>query len=578
MAGVFKSLDKSDIRVTPFRTYKLWADTIGEAGSGSVYTIYQANYNPISNYPQVDFLKDTFDQGNPYFDAQELTTSDGKFQRVVHASINHLYYRDFYQNNKASFGSGNINRQFRFLEDKAQVVSMPQSKFGEAILPGSITMTVSWSLAITGSMTTSGLATVVDDLFGNLYVTGGILSPYNQTIGGAFTNYSSSVSKNPVGEWPFDDLYKYINVGLFNHTSSFNRGYWQMESLYTNVSSSFLSGGYEPYPTDKNLLGAVLFFTASQNSRIEVKPSVEPAYRQYYNFENDDFAISMMVMPTAYPTHISGSTLITKQGTVDELRVDDNGNVYTKPVPTKAPYRITYASESLKVKFEKYVGYDLFALTSSISMSLNNLHHVMVSKTGSLVTLYVSNYLTSSSVSASYTFPDKHSSNESNIYIGNNHDNSQGFTGVIDNVKIYKNKLSSDDAKILHHTLGVGNTIVGNAFYNHGMMTLTSPPMQYSIIKTVSTRGTHTIWEKEVSCTVGPGEFGMSMHPSLQEWDPSLGEYKYKALVTGSAFRPFITTIGLYNDYGQLLVIGKLNTPIQTPNNMDTTFIIRYDR
>lgn len=578
MAGIFKSLDKSDIRVTPFRTYKLWADTIGEGGSGSIYTIYQANYNPISNYPQVDFLKDTFDQGNPYFDSQELTTSDGKYQRVVHASINHLYYRDFYQNNKASFGSGNINRQFRFLEDRAQVVSIPQSKFGESILPGSITMTVSWSLAITGSMTTSGLATVVDDSFGNLYVSGGILSPYNQTIGGAFTNFSSSVSKNPVGEWPFDDLYKYINIGPFSHTSSFNRGYWQMESLYTNVSSSFLSGGYEPYPTDKNLLGAVMFFTASQNSRIEVKPSIEPQYKQYYNFENDDFTISMMVMPTTYPTHISGSTLISKQGSIDEYRIDDNGNVYTKPVPSKAPYRLTYASESLKVKFEKYVGYDLFALTSSISMSLNNLHHVMVSKTGSLVTLYVSNYIASSSVSASYTFPDKHSSNESNIYIGNNYNNTQGFTGVIDNIKIYKGKLSSDDAKILHHTLGVGNTVIGNAFYNHGMMTLTSPPMQYSTIKTINTRGTHTIWEKEISCTIGPGEFGMSMHPSLQEWDPALGEFKYKALITGSAFRPFITTIGLYDDYGQLLVVGKLNTPIQTPNNMDTTFIIRYDR
>lgn len=578
MAGIFKSLNKSDVRLTPFRTYKLWNDTIDSSGSGSVYTIYQANYNPTSNYLSTNPLKDTFNLGSPFFENTEVTTSNGQYQRVVHASIDNLYYKNFYSNNKASFGSGNVNKQFRFLEDRAQVVSMPQSKFGEAILPGSIIMTFSQSLAVTNSFTTSSLITIVDDSFGNLYVSGGFLSPYNQNIGGVFTNYSTSLSKNPVGEWPFDDLYKYVDIGPFTYTSSFNRGYWQMESLYTNISSSFLSGGYDPFPADKDLLGAVMFFTASRSSSIEIKSNIESTYNQYYNFENDSFTISMMVMPTATPTHSSGSILVTKQGPVEELRVDLNGNVFSKPIPTKTPYRLTYASESLKVKFEKTTGYQTFSLTSSISMSLNNLHHVMVSKTGSAVTLYVSNAQGSSSVSASYNFRDQDSSNQANIFIGNNSYGNQGFSGVIDNVKFYKSNLNSTEARILHHTLGVGNTIIGNAFYNHGMTILTAIPMQYGTIKTVESRGTHTIWETEVSCTVGPGEFGMSMNPSTTEWSPQVNEYVYKPFVTGSNFKPFVSAIGLYNDRGQLLAIGKLSTPIQTPNNMDTTFVVRYDR
>ena len=77
MAGVFKSLDRSDVRITPFRTYKLWSDVIVNNLSGSVYTIYKADYNPKSNYLREDPLKDTFDQLNSTFEASEPTTVTG---------------------------------------------------------------------------------------------------------------------------------------------------------------------------------------------------------------------------------------------------------------------------------------------------------------------------------------------------------------------------------------------------------------------------------------------------------------------------------------------------------------------
>ena len=583
MAGVFKSLDKADVRITPFRTYKIWSDVIGSGGSGSVYSVYQADYNPLSNYLNSDPLKDSFDQGNPYFEANEPTTINGKFKRVVHASIDHLYYRDFYNNNKASFGGGNINKQFRILEDKAQVISMPQSKFGEEILPSSINIGVSWSFAASSASSVadrSGSWNLIDDGHGNLLVSGSnYFSVYGEYVGGAYTNYTSSVTKPIAGEWPLDNLYKYVDVGPVSFTSSFNKGFWQMESIYTNISVTTVTGSVAPNVSDIDMLGAVMYFTASNSSSIQIKPNVVPDRNVHYNFENGDYSISMMVRPTQAPTHPSGSILLTKQGVVQELKVNENGDVYSQPAPNKFPYRLSYTSGSKKVMFEKSgggVGY--FALTSSVSMSLNTLHHIVATKTGSLITLHVNSLLTSSINSGSTVLRDSDTSNISNIGVGNIDTFDQGFNGGIDNLKIYKSHLTQNEVNILYHTLGVGNVYLGNAYYNHGMMILGSIPSRFLTINSVESRGTHTIYENEISCTISPGEFGMSTNRSIQEYDSVKNEFVYKSFVTGSSFKPFITTIGLYDDLGSLLVIGKLNTPIQTPNNMDTTIIVRYDR
>ncbi len=47
--------------------------------------------------------------------------------------------------------------------------------------------------------------------------------------------------------------------------------------------------------------------------------------------------------------------------------------------------------------------------------------------------------------------------------------------------------------------------------------------------------------------------------------------------VTGSDFRPYTTTVGLYNETNELLVVGKLATPYPIPSNTDITFIIKWD-
>lgn len=587
MAGVFKSLDKADIRITPFRTYKLWSDTIGSGGSGSIYSIYQADYNPISNHPDKDPLKDSFDQGNPILQANEPTTINGKYQRIVHASIDRIYYKYYLTNNKASYGGGNIETQFRLLEDKAQVISMPQSKFGQQILPGSVMISVSWSFAASsGSYTTSSVAnrsgswTIVDDELGNLKVSGSnYLSVYGQYVGGAYTNYSSSVEKATVGEWPLDELYKYADIGTTTFTTNTNRGVWPMNTTYNNVAISTTTGSTAPQTSDIDLLGAKIHFTASNSSSLVITSTGTPNYNKYYSFENGNYTISMMVLPTQKPTHASGSILLTKEGPGNQLQLDLNGNTFTQTTPNKFPYRLSYTTGSNKVLFEiSGGGHGSFALTSSISMSINTLYHVVATKTGSLVSLYVNSLTTSSIDTGTTTILDKHTSNLSSLIVGNAITNTQGFNGTIDNLKMYNSIVSTNDIKILHHTLGVGNIYLGNAFYSHGMMVLGAIPARTLTINKVESRGTHTVWENEISCTTNPGEFNLSYNRTLQEYDPLQNQFVFRSFIQSPDFRPYITTIGLYNDAGELLLVGKLNTAIQLPTNMDTTFIVRYDR
>ena len=135
------------------------------------FTVYKANYNPSSNYTYPDTLRDSFDEGNPYFDSNELIAANDKFQRIVHKSIDHLYYKNFLTNNKASFGSGNVNKQFRQLEDAAYVISQPQSKFGQSILPGSVNIRMRWKfVAMSTNESMTGTWNIKDDSFGNLYI------------------------------------------------------------------------------------------------------------------------------------------------------------------------------------------------------------------------------------------------------------------------------------------------------------------------------------------------------------------------------------------------------------------------
>jgi hypothetical protein len=90
----------------------------------------------------------------------------------------------------------------------------------------------------------------------------------------------------------------------------------------------------------------------------------------------------------------------------------------------------------------------------------------------------------------------------------------------------------------------------------------------------LSFKNKYTVYENEIVCTIDANQFNMSQNPTIStDSSGSLRDF-----ATGSFFKPYVTTIGLYNEANELLLVAKLAQPLVMSDITDTTFIIRYDQ
>ena len=87
---------------------------------------------------------------------------------------------------------------------------------------------------------------------------------------------------------------------------------------------------------------------------------------------------------------------------------------------------------------------------------------------------------------------------------------------------------------------------------------------------------TQTIYEHEMICKIRQDEFNLTLNPTIRV-NNSIKSEKPKPFVTGSAFNPYITSIGLYNDNFELLAIAKLSSPIPKIESAPLNFIVKFD-
>ena len=90
-------------------------------------------------------------------------------------------------------------------------------------------------------------------------------------------------------------------------------------------------------------------------------------------------------------------------------------------------------------------------------------------------------------------------------------------------------------------------------------------------------QGTHLIYEHEYQCTAEEHEFNVPSNITARK-NQIENNNTLEDFTTSSAFAPYVTTVGLYNDVGDLLVVGKLGQPIRMSNETDTTFVLRWDQ
>jgi hypothetical protein len=127
--------------------------------------------------------------------------------------------------------------------------------------------------------------------------------------------------------------------------------------------------------------------------------------------------------------------------------------------------------------------------------------------------------------------------------------------------------------------------VVGQIFYSHGIAVFTTGSMaalgsdmssSLSNLDNLSVNFSSSlrIYESQYKCTINENEFQFSLNPTLLSG--SLDDVYYD-FVTGSFFTPYITTVGLYNESNELLIVGKLSNPIPISQYTDTTIIVNLD-
>lgn len=92
---------------------------------------------------------------------------------------------------------------------------------------------------------------------------------------------------------------------------------------------------------------------------------------------------------------------------------------------------------------------------------------------------------------------------------------------------------------------------------------------------TASLQATEPILTHTYHCQVDPNEFGLSYNPSIQDTTKVSGSLL--PFATGSDFRPYATTIGLYNSANELIAVGKLSEATPILNDTHYTFVVQID-
>lgn len=155
---------------------------------------------------------------------------------------------------------------------------------------------------------------------------------------------------------------------------------------------------------------------------------------------------------------------------------------------------------------------------------------------------------------------------------------------------------------------GVG-TYVGNIFYDYGVAVVKQHtgsttayigPLGIKLINGTNVQveyGTDVkINRHQINVVLRPTDFNFSIfNPSTHRAKLSAtgsltqslnnlniaqsgsNTWAYSSLMRVGLIKPYVTTIGLYNDQYELLAVAKLSTPIQRTFDTDQIFIVRFD-
>ena len=155
------------------------------------------------------------------------------------------------------------------------------------------------------------------------------------------------------------------------------------------------------------------------------------------------------------------------------------------------------------------------------------------------------------------------------------------FSGSVNLFKIFNKSLSGGEISSLYRYKR-DSAIIGNIFYNNGIMCITDLSGSYNSISsygndwTLKFKNSYPVTVHNYKCVVEDGEYNVTLNPTARDKnDPN--SPKLRGFASASHFSPYITTIGLYSDANELLAIGKLAYPVKSPKEIDITFNVQFD-
>lgn len=133
-----------------------------------------------------------------------------------------------------------------------------------------------------------------------------------------------------------------------------------------------------------------------------------------------------------------------------------------------------------------------------------------------------------------------------------------------------------------------GDTQVGNVVYTHGMIVVNAntSSLAKEDPESISFRSNNPIYTHTYNIKISDYEFNHTLNPTAQSgsviYNYSGSKYlqpsgKYADNITGSAFQPYITSVGLYNDSNELIAVGKLSQPLPKPADTELVIQIKMD-
>ena len=574
--SVYKQFLPNDYAVVPFNAHKQYEfDSTSSLSSSITFTNTKYSQLSIDNYDS----------------SSNLTNNPDGFDNIKYSQIDHLFYRNYLTDLSNKFGDIDYLKHNRTLYEKCTILSIPSGLYGHKIKPGSLEFK-------------GGPYTFVDDSYGNLipkgtnindFITDPRLILVNLGPVNGFKRYDLNIHNNFIENIYYKKGQPRVNTITSYSTPSdkyeYDDSYFLNKIYYKNVNFFELTHFLQSYP--------VIDFNGINS---EIKLYHDPKF----NFNHgDDFAIEFWVKiennDLTNEVHLIGKS---KTKTVVKSPLEGSSGIYpllytgsSQPQDVNGgsqyPFEIyvkNNTDSSPSIFFRKSDGETTISVQNTITTG--SIQHIICQAVNNRLFIYKNGSISSIGSRESLKNPTQ---NQANIYIGNRGGNSNYLKGSLSQIKIYNTSLNDTQVNS-HYKSNIGSPYIGNIFYSNGLIVIPKQNTQQgvgtvavesslivgasevndNILQKIQFQGSHLIYENEYKCTINEYEYNTTLNPSARK-SKSNENSDLANFATSSLFKPYITTVGLYNDNNELLVVGKLGQPLRKSDETDTTIVLRWD-